>query len=72
MVDKPERRSCFRSVASRGCVDFYEPPRGVCTAAIVIGCSAYGGDRFSTEFVRVEIGAGYLIPRNHIVSIAPD
>ena len=45
---------------------------GVCIAAVVLGYAADGGDRFSTENVKVDIGAGYLIPHNYIVNIAPD
>ena len=45
---------------------------GVCIGAVTLGYAAAGGDRFSTELVEVDIGAGYLIPRNYIVNIAPD
>lgn len=45
---------------------------GVCIAAATLGYAAEGGSRFSTELVEVDIGAGYLIPHNYIVNIAPD
>jgi hypothetical protein len=45
---------------------------GVWIAALTLSNTADSGDRFSTELVKVDIGAGYLIPRNYIVNIAPD
>jgi hypothetical protein len=44
---------------------------GVYIGAVAVGYAADGGDRFSTELVEIDIGAGCLIPRNYIVRIAP-